>query len=418
MSRFPKSETIFLSFLVIFNLVLRIVRLDKPPVPYLNEKYFILPAVRDILKGLGDTQPITPPSPLGKLLFAFSIKMFGDNPLGWRILSVIFATISVIITYFLAKEITDNKTVAKIAAILLTFEFAFFVHSRSADPEALVITFVLLSLLFAWKIISNYQLRWTIASGLSLGLAIAIKPQAFLIIIAVILAILILLGTQFRKRIYLSFLILFISGCIYLVIYLPVFQKGGIMGFVTLHQAILQYHTQYWPQNYYQVMSQSEYGPRLPQFNKYLRQPITWLQNPKIVYFEQNTQDKKQVVLFTFHPAIFFPTTAIFLLALLLQFRKKDRKIIFLLLVASSAYFPYLLSSLYKPLTYPPYYFLSSLPPLIILLSFFLCWLWHKAKMLLVIYLIIVVVLFIIYYPLLTAIPIDYQYFQSISSLK
>src|SRR3990167_9690190 len=135
MPNFIKSEKLFLIFLFAFNFLFRLFRIQAPAESFLNEKYYILPAARDILLGFGDTKPITPPSPLGKLLFAFSIKLFGDNPFGWRILSVIFATISVIITYFLAKEITNNKTVAKIASLLLTFEFAFFVHSRTADPE-------------------------------------------------------------------------------------------------------------------------------------------------------------------------------------------------------------------------------------------------------------------------------------------
>jgi len=417
MPNFIKSEKLFLIFLFAFNFLFRLFRIQAPAESFLNEKYYILPAARDILLGFGDTKPITPPSPLGKLLFASSIKLFGDNPFGWRILPVLFTAALVILTYFLAKEIFKNRAIATTAGILLTFEAALFVHSRSADPEVFLVTFIILSMIFVWKVCSENKLIWTVSAGVSSGLALTIKPQASLAIVAGLVTILFLAKEKLRSRILSTFLILIISSFIYLIAYLPVFQKSGISGYILLHQNIKQYHTQYWPENYYKVMSQSEYGPRLPQFNQYLRYPITWLKNPKILYFEKGIDSKKRLVLFTFNPMIFFPAIGAFLFGLVLAINRRDLRIVFLLLTASFFYFPYLFSSLYKPLTYPPYYLLSSFPLLIILLSYLLDFVRKKARFIFIVYLVLVVVTFAAYYPLLAALPVTYDYFHFLTGL-
>ena len=415
MSRFFKSEKTFLVFLSVFNLVLRAARLNSPPEPFLNEKYFILPAVRSILQGLGDKMPVTPPSPIGKLIFTASIKIFGDNPIGWRIMPILFTTASVILTYFLAKEIFKNRAIATTVSILLTFETAVFVHSRSMDPEAIFVTFVLLSLFFSWKLITENKIKWIFYTGISFGLSLTVKPQALLTMIAISIT---LFFFSKSKRLLSISLIFLLPMFVYLAIYTPLLKGRGITGFITLHQQMYQYHTNYWPKNYYQVMSQTEYGPRMPQIDSYMRNPILWLKNPKLPYFERNISDQKQAVIYTYNPLIFFPAIGAFLLGLVLAVKKKDQGIIFLLITTSFFYFPYLISSLYKPLTYPPYYLLSGLPPLVILLSYFIDVVRKKARFIFIVYLVIVVVTFAVYYPLLSALPVNYDYFHLFTGLR
>lgn len=415
MPRFLKSEKTFLIFLSVFNIVLRTFRLNSPTEPFLNEKYFILPAVRSILEGLGDKMPLTPPSPLGKLIFAASIKIFGDNPFGWRIMPVLFTTASVILIYFLAKEIFKNRIVATTASLLLTFETAIFVHSRSMDPEAIFVTFVLLSLFFSWKLITESKMKWIFYTGISFGLSLAVKPQALLPLIAIGIAVFFFS----KSNRLLSFSLIFLLATfVYLAIYAPLLKEKGIAGFFGLHLQMYQYHTNYWPKNYYQVMSQTEYGPRMPQINSYMRYPILWLKNPKLPYFERNISSQKQAVIYTYNPLILFPAIGAFLLGLVFAFKKRDQGIIFLLITASFFYFPYLLSSLYKPLTYPPYYLLSGIPFLIILLSYFTDFIRQKKRFIPIVYLALVAATFVIYYPLLTAMTMPYWYFQLLTGLN
>ncbi len=411
-------ETLFLLSLAIFNILLRVFRIDQPPVSFLNEKYYILPAVRDILSGLGDTKPITPPSPLGKLFFAYSIKILGDNPFGWRILPAVFTSVSAVLVYFLAKSIFKNKWLAAVASLLFTFETATFVHSRSADPEAIVVTFVLLALIFAWKAIAHPRPLAYILCGIFFGLAVIIKPQAFLMLFSSLLSIMLFAKTNLLKKITSTSTISLIAMAIYVVGFAAILKIENFQSFLKLHKDATNYHTRYWPQNYYRAFEKSEYAKRLPEFNEFILYPATWLKDPKIPYFEMDIDGKKQVVLFIFNPAIFYPAIATFIIGTILAFKSKDSRLTFLLFTASSAYFPYLASSFYKPLTYPPYYLLFGLPSLIILLSYFLDIVRKRIKLVFIIYLLVAIAVFVLYYPLLVAISTEYFYFNLLTGLR
>jgi len=65
-----------------------------------------------------------------------------------------------------------------------------------------------------------------------------------------------------------------------------------MFGFVNLHQRIWVYHTQYWPQNYFEQFKKSDYDHRISEIDKYYRYPINWLKNPQIPYFEKNVDNK------------------------------------------------------------------------------------------------------------------------------
>jgi dolichyl-phosphate-mannose-protein mannosyltransferase len=46
--------------------------------------------------------------PLAKIIMAAGIKAFGDNPLGWRIMSTLFGSLTLVGMYFLALAIFNN----------------------------------------------------------------------------------------------------------------------------------------------------------------------------------------------------------------------------------------------------------------------------------------------------------------------
>lgn len=72
-------------------MALALVRIGLPTQPYFDEVHY-LPAARAVLE-LGVTTNVEHP-PLAKQLMALGIWLFGDGPLGWRILSVIFGTLA------------------------------------------------------------------------------------------------------------------------------------------------------------------------------------------------------------------------------------------------------------------------------------------------------------------------------------
>jgi dolichyl-phosphate-mannose-protein mannosyltransferase len=86
--------------------------------------------------------------PLGKLIQAAGIAIFGDTPFGWREMGVIFATLMVPLIYLLGKKLFGTWIGGFSAAFLLTFDFMHFTMARMGTVDTYVIFFSLASQLF------------------------------------------------------------------------------------------------------------------------------------------------------------------------------------------------------------------------------------------------------------------------------
>jgi dolichyl-phosphate-mannose--protein O-mannosyl transferase len=120
------------------------------PATYLEETYFDeIYFVRTADNYLNSQHPYewTHP-PLGKLIMASGISIFGFNPFGWRIMGVIFATLMISIIYFIGKILLGSWIGGMTAAFLLTFDFMHFTLARMATVDTFVIFFSITSQLF------------------------------------------------------------------------------------------------------------------------------------------------------------------------------------------------------------------------------------------------------------------------------
>jgi dolichyl-phosphate-mannose--protein O-mannosyl transferase len=86
--------------------------------------------------------------PLGKLIIASGIAVFGYNPFGWRIMGVIAATLIVPLIYILGKNLFETWIGGFASAFLLTFDFMHFTMARMATADTYVVLFSLASQLF------------------------------------------------------------------------------------------------------------------------------------------------------------------------------------------------------------------------------------------------------------------------------
>jgi dolichyl-phosphate-mannose-protein mannosyltransferase len=86
--------------------------------------------------------------PLGKLIIASGISVFGYNPFGWRIMGVIFATLMIPLIYMLGKKLFETWIGGFASAFLLTFDFMHFTMARMATVDTYVVFFSLASQLF------------------------------------------------------------------------------------------------------------------------------------------------------------------------------------------------------------------------------------------------------------------------------
>lgn len=86
--------------------------------------------------------------PLGKLLIAAGIGIFGMNPFGWRIGGAIAGIAMIPVVYLFAKRFFGRTKYAGAAALLMAFDFLTFVQSRIALIDALAVLFILLMFYF------------------------------------------------------------------------------------------------------------------------------------------------------------------------------------------------------------------------------------------------------------------------------
>src|SRR4030042_769594 len=76
--------------------------------------------------------------PLGKLIIASGISVFGYNTFGWRVMGVIFATLMIPLIYILGKELLGTWIGGFASAFLLTSDFMHFTMARMATVDTYV----------------------------------------------------------------------------------------------------------------------------------------------------------------------------------------------------------------------------------------------------------------------------------------
>jgi dolichyl-phosphate-mannose--protein O-mannosyl transferase len=157
-------------------------RLATPSIFYFDEVHYI-PAAREWLKlietGAGHFRNREHP-PLAKELIAIGMLVFGDNPLGWRIVP----WLSGVVAYFAALRTMWHATHDRFAtlafAVLLATGFTLFIHARIAMLDMVMVAALSVA---AWQfsaaIARPEQGRWRLAlTGVAIGLAMGAKWNA------------------------------------------------------------------------------------------------------------------------------------------------------------------------------------------------------------------------------------------------
>lgn len=86
--------------------------------------------------------------PLGKDLIALGIALFGMNPIGWRIMGVLFGIAMVPVFYLLARRLLRRFDLTLTMTALFALDFMRYTQSRLATIDVFVVFFVLLGAYF------------------------------------------------------------------------------------------------------------------------------------------------------------------------------------------------------------------------------------------------------------------------------
>jgi dolichyl-phosphate-mannose-protein mannosyltransferase len=185
--------------------VLLMIGLTTPDKITFDEVHYV-PAAKQMLEP-GTPTPLLNPMhpPLAKQFMAWSIRVFGDAPLGWRYPSVLFGSLAIVAMYLCGLVLFASQSAALATAALTFLNQMVFVQSRIAMLDIYALTFDLFGI--AAFMHGFRQQRPEIAfglAGLAFGLAGACKWSGFFplgICIAIVAIVRLMQGwrTQFAE---------------------------------------------------------------------------------------------------------------------------------------------------------------------------------------------------------------------------
>lgn len=184
-----KNKWLFL--ILILGLFLRLIDIAKPfsGLGKWNEGHYSVTALNyfnyGIFLSMNEYGLDLTTSPLFSWLIYLSFHVFGVHEWSARIPSLFFGIASLILVYFIAEKIYGYN-VALVALFISAVSPGTAYFSRNIQLESMFTAFALAALLFLIYYKDSYDIRWLIASGVNLSIAILTKYPAILVYPALI----------------------------------------------------------------------------------------------------------------------------------------------------------------------------------------------------------------------------------------
>ena len=394
------------------------------PPTYMSETYFDeIYYVRTAEQYLKLQQPYewTHP-PLGKLIIATGVLVFGYNPFGWRIMGVIFATLMITLMYILGKELFGTWIGAFASAFLLAFDFMIFTMGRMATVDTYVVFFSLASQLFFLIYLKNVLRNGWKTSVLPLFLAVLFFAFGFstkwLVLygfagqLAILLALrlneVIKLKEGLSARInallnrpfYLLLYFLVLAGFVYFLTFIPDVLAGRTLTDVfQLQGSMFAYHS------------------TLNATHPFASQWWTWplILKPLWLFVSYLPNGIVSTIVAMGNPAVWWVGFAFIILAVEGAVRRRDFACIFITTLFFFQWLPYVLISRVTFI----YHFCVNVPILCLATAYFLNTYWSKkwGKVAALTYFSGVVVLFALFYPAISGMPTSTSWIDSLKWL-
>lgn len=388
---------------------------------YMSETYFDeIYYVRTAEEHIGFERPYeTTHPPLGKLVIAAGILIFGYNPFGWRIMGVIFATLMIPIIYLFSKELFGTRLAALVSAFLLVFEFMHFTMGRIGTVDTYVVFFSLFSHFFFFKYLKGFlkneaNNRLLFLTVLSFALGFSTK---WIVLYGFIGDVFLLVALRFRKLLKTEakwslrvkelikyplsplFDLLVFAIIIYFTTFIPYVLDGySLIDIFGLQWGMYRYH--------------ATLEATHPFASPWWSWPI--MQRPVWLYVSYLSNGMVSTIVCMGNPVIWwFGIPCLIFLALKTIF-KKDFNALYIVTLFLFQWIFYMPISRCVFL----YHFYPNVPFLILAVTFLLDDLWRKkkafGKIIVLIFLIGVATAFILFYPVLSGYPCHWTWKESL----
>lgn len=408
-----KKLVSFIVLLTLFSFAIRLFRITEPKEFYFDEVYHVVTA-----KAIADNNPdaynpfakapiedtafdwLHPP--LAKLIQAGSIKIFGDEPLGWRLPSVIFGTAIIPATFVLA-NILFGPMVAIFAATTIAFENLTFVMSRITMNDIFLAFFVVCSFIFAFLYAQKKDFINLLFTAIFLGFAVSTKWSGLYAVMAILAFFSFIEFRDKKKFNFKLILIIIIPFFMYFGSYGQYFLQGySLNEFIGLHKQI------WWYQNR-EDLTHSYGTTSLFCVPDGLDGPKTWCPwflNIRGVYFsfEQYGNAKAGYIYALGNPIVFWlgVVSVAYLLGKFTQ--AKSLKMLLILI----GYFIFWVPWIFAPRILFLYHYLPSIPFLTIALGYELRDIYNTRFKYVALFLILIIIAtFFYFYPISSGLPID-----------
>lgn len=405
---------------------------DKPS--FMNSTYFDeIYHARTAFEHLHKIEPYesTHP-PLGKVLIALGISLFGMTGFGWRIVGTLFGAAMIPAMYVFGKRMFGKRFPAFCSAFLMMFDFMHFAQTRIATIDVYVTFFVILMFYFMYDYFMNksymtgfrQSLKPLFLCGLFFGLGIASKWIALYGAagLALLFAVAKLNETMdyrilsFSKREkpawYSRFLPWHIGGtvlaCMIFFILIPIGLY--ILSYIPFMQVPGPGHGlgDLWP---YQVHMYN-YHKNLHATHSFASPWWQWpfMIRPLWFYSGSGLPAGTASTMVTMgNPAVWWAGIVAVVSAAWIGFKKKDKRILLILVAIAAQYLPWVL----VPRIAFIYHYFSIVPFVILAIVYVLThWMakYAKAKYWVYAYLALALLLFAWFYPALSGLEVSWDY--------
>jgi len=185
-----RNASYVLLILVLFAFVLRIWGIADVK-SFMGDEGLHIPAAENYCKNGHYAPDKFFHPPLKYSMLYGSMKIFGNNPYGWRMRNVLLGTSTILILFILAKELFSDIRVAYLAGALLSIDPLHISQSRSTVDEIPVILFFLICCYAAIKYLKGSSNIFLFVAGFFFGLAISTKwyflPELFILTIFILI---------------------------------------------------------------------------------------------------------------------------------------------------------------------------------------------------------------------------------------
>ncbi|PZR08641.1 MAG: hypothetical protein DI536_24365 [Archangium gephyra] len=194
------------------GVALRAVRLSFPGQMMFDELHFVENA-RNYLAGKPDWNDHPP---LGKLILAASIRLFGDQSLAWRLPLLVAGLLTIALAGVAVARLFKDVRTGVLAAALIAADGFFISYSRAGLLDGFLVACAAAALLIV-------TLRWTlltaVALGLVCGVACSIKFSGVSLVATSMVALLLLRDVSWRMRVGSAALISVVTVLVYFVVF-------------------------------------------------------------------------------------------------------------------------------------------------------------------------------------------------------